>query len=317
MKTSSKIYLAGHTGTVGSAVMRNLIAKGYHNIIYATSSELDLRQQQSVEDFFALHQPEYVIDAAAIVGGILANNNFPYQFLVDNLLIQTNLMNASLRHHAEKFIFLGSSCVYPKLSPQPIKESYLLSSELEPTNEWYAIAKIAGIKLCEAIRKQFGNNFVSLMPTNTYGPNDNFDLQTAHVLPSMIRKFHEAKLNNHAPVLLWGNGTAKREFIFVDDLADGVVFACNHPLKESMYNIGTGIDLSIRELSLLIQQIVGHQGPILWDETKPNGTPRKVLDVSKIGNEGWVAKTSLEAGLQKTYEWFQLHQHQLRETKIG
>ena len=316
MNTSSKIYLAGHTGTVGSAVMRNLIGKGYRNIIYASSSELDLRRQQSVEDFFDLHKPEYVIDAAARVGGIMANNNYPYQFLVDNLLIQTNLMNASLKYDVKKFLFLGSSCVYPKLSPQPIKESYLLSSELEPTNEWYAIAKIAGIKLCEAIRKQFGKNFISFMPTNTFGINDNFDLETAHVLPSMIRKFHEAKLNDHSPVVLWGDGSAKREFIYVDDLADAIVFSCQNNLKDSIYNIGTGLDLSIRELSLLVQQIVGHHGKILWDETKPNGTPRKVLDVSKLSNEGWNARISLKDGLQKTYEWFQLHQHQLREIKL-
>lgn len=316
MNYSSKIFIAGHKGIVGSAILRHLKKKGYHNIITKSSQEMDLRNQSIVNDFFEKEKPEFVFDAAARVGGIMANNNYPYPFIMDNLLIQNNLINASLHHNVEKFIFLGSSCVYPKMCPQPIKEEYLLSSALEPTNEWYAIAKIAGIKVCESIYKQFRKNFLCLMPTNTFGRNDNFDLDTSHVLPAMIRKFHEAKMHQQAPVTLWGNGSALREFIYVEDLADGIVFAFENQLSEHLYNIGTGEDLTIKELAHIIQHIVGHDGEIIWDASKPNGTPRKVLDVSKLRNEGWIAKTNLIDGITETYNWFLENTSQLREVKL-
>ncbi len=316
MNTQSKIFVAGHNGMVGSAIVRNLKTKGYNNIIVRSSKELDLRNQQAVNDFIKTEKPEVVFDAAARVGGILANNNYPYQFLMENMQIQNNLIDASLQNDVKKFIFLGSSCIYPKLAPQPLKEEYLLTSSLEPTNEWYAIAKISGVKACEAIRKQFNKDFLSLMPTNVYGPGDNFDLQTSHVLPAMIRKFHEAKQNNHAPVTLWGNGSAMREFIHVDDLADAAVFAFENNLSEHLYNTGTGVDLTIKELALAIQEIVGHTGDILWDETKPNGTPRKLLDVSKLSNAGWKAKIELKEGIRETYQWFTQHVEQIRLVQI-
>jgi GDP-L-fucose synthase len=316
MNTQSKIFVAGHNGMVGSAIVRNLKSKGYNNIIVRSSKELDLRNQQAVNDFIKTEKPEVVFDAAARVGGILANNNYPYQFLMENMQIQNNLIDASLQNDVKKFIFLGSSCIYPKLAPQPLKEEYLLTSSLEPTNEWYAIAKISGVKACEAIKKQFNKDFLSLMPTNVYGPGDNFDLQTSHVLPAMIRKFHEAKQNNHAPVTLWGNGSAMREFIHVDDLADAAVFAFENNLSEHLYNTGTGVDLTIKELSLAIQEIVGHNGDILWDETKPNGTPRKLLDVSKLSNAGWKAKIELKEGIRETYQWFTQHVEQIRLVQI-
>ncbi len=317
MDHSSKIFLAGHSGTVGSAVLRNLSAKGYSQIITVSSEVLDLRNQHSVNEFFDRFKPDCVIDAAAKVGGILANDRYPYPFLMDNLLIQNNLINASFYNDVKKFIFLGTSCVYPKICSQPIKEEYLLSAALEPTNEWYAIAKIAGIKACEAIRKQYGRNFISLMPTNTYGPHDNFDLETAHVLPSLLRKFYEAVKNNHASVTLWGDGSAMREFIYVDDLADAIVFVLENDFNENICNIGTGVDLTIKELASLIQKISGHRGEIHWDTTKPNGTPRKVLDVSKLNGRGWYAKTNLEDGLLSTYQWLEDNYHQLREIKFN
>jgi GDP-L-fucose synthase len=304
MDKSSRIFLAGHRGTVGSAIYRNLKAKGYTNILVRSSAELDLRNQSDINDFFKKEQPEYVIDSAARVGGILANNNYPYQFISDNLMIQQNLMDASLKFGVEKFIFLGSSCVYPKHAPMPIKEEYLLTSSLEPTNEWYAIAKIAGVKTCQAIRRQYGKQFITLMPTNTYGREDNFDLLTSHVLPAMIRKFHDAKVNNNETVVLWGTGTPMREFIFVDDLADGIVFAFENNLQEDIYNIGTGKDLTIKDLAQLIQHVVGHKGEIFWDSSKPDGTPRKLMDVSRLANEGWKAKVELEEGIKITYDWF-------------
>jgi GDP-L-fucose synthase len=304
MDKSSRIFLAGHRGTVGSAIYRNLKAKGYTNILVRSSAELDLRNQSDINDFFKKEQPEYVIDSAARVGGILANNNYPYQFISDNLMIQQNLMDASLKFGVEKFIFLGSSCVYPKHAPMPIKEEYLLTSSLEPTNEWYAIAKIAGVKTCQAIRRQYGKQFITLMPTNTYGREDNFDLLTSHVLPAMIRKFHDAKVNNNETVVLWGTGTPMREFIFVDDLADGIVFAFENNLQEDIYNIGTGKDLIIKDLAQLIQHVVGHKGEIFWDSSKPDGTPRKLMDVSRLANEGWKAKVELEEGIKITYDWF-------------
>lgn len=292
---------------VGSAIWRNLESNGYTNIIGRTSSELDLRNQAAVEAFFEAEQPEVVIDAAARVGGILANNDFPYPFLMENLQIQNNLIDAAHRFEVQKFIFLGSSCIYPRLAPQPLKEEYLLTSELEPTNEWYAIAKIAGVKACQAIRKQFNKDFVSLMPTNLYGYHDNFDLKSSHVLPAMIRKFHEAKLNNNAVVVLWGSGTPLREFLFVDDLAAAVVFTLENQLSDYLYNVGTGVDLTIKELAETIQKIVGHQGEIIWDSTKPDGTPRKLMDVSKLTDAGWKAKIGLDEGIKETYAWFSLY----------
>jgi len=283
----SKIYIAGHRGMVGSAIWRQLSEQGYTNLIGLTSKELDLKDQNAVSEFMATEKPDVVIDAAARVGGILANNSFPYQFLMENMQIQNNLIDASLKNEVEKFIFLGSSCIYPKMAPQPLKEEYLLTDSLEPTNEWYAVAKITGIKTCEAIRKQFGKDYVSLMPTNLYGTHDNFDLNTSHVLPAMIRKFHEAKENNNAAVTLWGSGTPMREFLFVDDMAASVIFALENVLPEHLYNVGTGVDLTIKDLAELIQKVVGHQGEIIWDAEKPDGTPRKLMDVSKMHELGW------------------------------
>lgn len=300
----SKIYIAGHNGMVGSAIWRHLEEKGYENLIGKSSKELDLRDQHAVMSFLKNEKPDIIIDAAAKVGGILANKNSPYQFLMENMQIQNNLIDSSLKNDVEKFIFLGSSCIYPKLAPQPLKEEYLLTDSLEPTNEWYAVAKITGIKTCEAIRKQFGKDYVSMMPTNLYGTHDNFDLNTSHVLPAMIRKFHEAKENNHAPVTLWGSGTPMREFLFVDDMAASVVFALENKLPEHLYNVGTGVDLTIKELAELIQKIVGHTGEIVWDSSKPDGTPRKLMDVSKMHSLGWKHQVSLENGISKTYQWF-------------
>ncbi len=302
---------------VGSAIWRALEAKGYTNLVGRTSKELDLRNQQAVFDFFQQERPEIVIAAAARVGGILANNNYPYQFLMDNMQIQNNLIDSAHRLDCETFVFLGSSCIYPKLAPQPLKEEYLLTSSLEPTNEWYALAKISGLKACEAIRKQFNKNFVSLMPTNLYGPFDNFDLQTSHVLPAMIRKFHEAKENNHAPVTLWGSGTPMREFLHVDDVAEAVVFALENRLPDNLYNIGTGVDLTIKALARLIQKTVGHQGELIWDSEKPDGTPRKLMDVSKMSQAGWTAKIPLETGISSTYQWFLENVDSVKEVKMG
>lgn len=303
----SKIYIAGHRGMVGSAIWRALTAKGYTNLIGKTSKELDLRHQQAVTDFISQEQPDIIIDAAAKVGGILANNSYPYPFLMENLQIQNNLIDAAHKLDVSKFIFLGSSCIYPKFAPQPLKEDYLLTDSLEPTNEWYAIAKIAGVKACEAIRKQFGKDFVSLMPTNLYGPHDNFDLESSHVMPAMLRKFHEAKENNDATVTLWGSGTPMREFLHVDDLAQAVVFAVENILPEHLYNVGTGTDVTIKELAETIQTIVGHQGDIIWDSTKPDGTPRKLMDSSKLSALGWIPSYSLKTGVVDTYNWFTSH----------
>ena len=301
---NSIIYIAGHKGMVGSAIWRTLTAKGYLNLIGATSKELDLRKQKAVRDYIRKIKPDVIIDAAAKVGGILANNNYPYQFLMENMQIQNNLINEAHSLAVEKFIFLGSSCIYPKLAPQPLKEECLLTAPLEATNEWYALAKITGVKACEAIRKQFEKDFVSLMPTNLYGTHDNFDLNSSHVLPAMIRKFHEAKVNNNAVVILWGSGTPMREFLYVDDMAEAVVFALENKLPEYLYNVGVGEDLSIKELATTIQKIVGHTGDIIWDDTKPDGTPRKLMDVSKMHNVGWKHQVNLEEGIQKTYDWF-------------
>jgi GDP-L-fucose synthase len=312
----SKIYIAGHMGMLGSAIWRCLEKNGYKNLFGIRSIELDLRNQKQVKIFFKENSPEVVIDAAARVGGILANSTYPYQFLMENLLIQNNLIQNSLEFGCEKFIFLGSSCIYPKYSPQPIKEEYLLTSSLEPTNEWYAIAKIAGVKACEAIRKQFNKDYVSLMPTNLYGSHDNFDLNTSHVLPAMIRKFHEAMTNDYPSVTLWGSGSPKREFLHVDDMAGAVLFSLENKLSHSLYNIGTGVDLSILELATMIQDIIGFKGEIVWDASKPDGTPRKLLDVSKINSEGWKANIPLKEGVKNTYEWYLKNIDNFKEVKI-
>lgn len=301
---------------VGSAVWRVLESKGYSNLIGKTSAELDLRNQQAVLDFYNQEKPEVVIDAAAKVGGILANNDFPYPFLMENMQIQNNLIDGAYKTGIEKFIFLGSSCIYPKFAEQPLKEEYLLTDSLEPTNEWYAIAKISGVKLCEAIRRQFGKDFVSLMPTNLYGSNDNFDLQTSHVLPAMIRKFHEAKENNHSDVTLWGSGSPMREFLHVDDLANAVVFALENVLPDYLYNVGTETDVTIKELAETIQSQVGHKGNINWDSSKPDGTPRKLMDSSKMMLLGWRPTYNLKTGIANTYSWFLENQAHLKEVKF-
>jgi len=314
--TNSKIYIAGHRGMVGSAVWRALEAKGYSNLIGKTSAELNLRNQQAVNDFFKHEKVEAVIDAAAKVGGILANSDFPYQFLMENLQIQNNLIDGAFKAGIEKFIFLGSSCIYPKFAPQPLKEEYLLTDSLEPTNEWYAIAKITGVKACQAIREQYNKDYVSLMPTNLYGYFDNFDLHSSHVLPAMLRKFHDAKINNHSEVTLWGSGTPMREFLFVDDMAEAVTYALENKLPEYMYNVGSGEDITIKELAETIQKIIGHQGNIVWDDSKPDGTPKKLMDVSKMKEIGWVYSTDLEAGIKKTYQWFLKNTETIKEIKL-
>ena len=316
MKKDFKIYIAGHRGMVGSAVWRALESKGYTNLFGRTSKELDLRNQHEVNEFIKIEKPDAIIDAAARVGGILVNNDFPYQFLMENMQIQNNLIQAAHEADVQKFIFLGSSCIYPKFAPQPLKEEYLLTDSLEPTNEWYAIAKISGVKLCEAIRKQYGKDFVSLMPTNLYGSHDNFDLKSSHVLPAMIRKFHEAKENNHAPVELWGSGIPMREFLHVDDMAKAVVFAVENKLPEHLYNVGTGTDVTIKQLAEIIRKEVGHRGEIIWDSSKPDGTPRKLMDVSKMNEMGWKHSIELEEGVQKVYLWFLNHTEKIKQLKL-
>ena len=312
----AKIYIAGHRGMVGSACWRALSAAGYTNLIGRTSKELDLRNQQAVDDFIKTEKPDAIIDAAARVGGILANESYPYEFLMDNMLIQNNLIRSAHENDIEKFIFLGSSCIYPKFASQPIKEDYLLTDELEPTNQWYAIAKISGVKLIESLRKQYGRDYVSLMPTNLYGPNDNFDLKTSHVLPAMIRKFHEAKENNHSKVTLWGSGSPMREFLYVDDLGQSVLFALEHKLEEHLYNVGSGSDLTIRALAEIIQKIVGHKGEVIWDDTKPDGTPKKLMDSSKLNAKGWSSTINLEKGITTTYKWFLDHLNNYKKIKL-
>ena len=300
-----KIYVAGHRGMAGSATVRSLKKSGYSEIITATRSELDLMNQAKVKTFVAEQKPDVIIIAAARVGGILANNDFPYEFLMENLIIETNLIQAAVENNIEKVIFLGSSCIYPKFAEQPIREDSLLTGPLEPTNEWYAIAKIAGVKLCQSLRKEYGKNYFSLMPTNLYGPFDNFDLKTSHVLPAMMRKFHDAKLNGNTPVTLWGSGTPLREFLHVDDLADAIVFAMQAEyLDDYLYNVGFGSDLTIKELAETIQKTVGHEGEIVWDSTKPDGTPKKLMDSSKFRSLGWSPKIGLEEGIESTYKWF-------------
>lgn len=309
-----KIYIAGHNGMVGSAIWRKLAKSNNYELIGKSSKELDLRNQEAVNKFIQNIKPDVVIDSAARVGGILANNNFPYQFIMENMQIQNNLIDASFKNDIAKFIFLGSSCIYPRLAVQPMTEEMLLTGSLEPTNEWYAIAKISGVKSCEAIRKQYDRNFVSLMPTNLYGPNDNFDLTTSHVLPAMIRKFHEAKINN-SKVELWGTGTPKREFLHVDDLAAAVEFSINSILPEHLYNVGVGEDLSIKELAGIISKITGFEGEVIWDNSKPDGTPRKLLDVNKLSLLGWNASIKLEDGIRETYNWY-LNQTNIKNVKI-
>ncbi|WP_373552860.1 GDP-L-fucose synthase family protein [Haliscomenobacter sp.] len=301
MELSSKIYVAGHRGMVGSALIRNLEKKGYHNLVVRTSNELDLRNPDQVNAFFQLEQPGYLFLAAAKVGGILANNTYRADFLYDNLMIQNNVIHAAHAYGVKKLLFLGSSCIYPKLAPQPLKEEYLLSGFLESTNEPYAIAKIAGIKLCEAYRSQYGCNFISAMPTNLYGPNDNYDLQTSHVLPALIRKFHEAKVNGDSSVEIWGTGTPLREFLHVDDLAEACLFLMLHYNEASHINIGTGEDQSILALAQLIRSIVGFNGEIKLNRSQPDGTPRKLLDVSKIHALGWKHTIELHEGIEGVY----------------
>ena len=302
MEKEARIYIAGHRGMVGSAIHRRLKAEGYTNFITRISKDLDLRDTVAVKAFFEAEKPDYVYLAAAKVGGIHANNTRRAEFIYDNLMIQSNVIHQSYLNGVKKLLFLGSSCIYPKLAPQPLKEEYLLTGELEPTNEPYAIAKIAGIKMCDAYRSQYGCNFISVMPTNLYGPNDNYDLNNSHVLPALLRKMHEAKLQNKPTVEVWGSGTPRREFLHADDLADACYFLMQHYNEPGLVNIGTGEDVSIRELAELIQKVVGYTGGIKWDATKPDGTPRKLMDVSKLNGMGWRYSTDLETGIRKVYE---------------
>ena len=304
MNKDSKIYIAGHRGMVGGAIKRDLEKRGYSIIITRTSSELDLRNQAAVAEFFAAEKPEYVFLAAAKVGGILANNTYRAEFLYDNLMIEANIIHSAYQQGVKKLMFLASSCIYPKLAPQPLKEEYLLTGTLEPTNEPYAIAKIAGIKLCEAYRDQYGCNFISVMPTNLYGYGDNYHPQNSHVLPALIRRFHEAKESRQPEVVVWGTGTPRREFLFADDLADACLFLMEHYNEKELVNIGTGVDIPIGELAALVSKVVGYEGTISFDTSKPDGTPRKLMDVSKLHKWGWKHFTSLEAGIQAAYQDF-------------
>lgn len=304
MHTNDKIYVAGHRGMVGSAIVRRLQKDGFNNLLLRTSSELDLRNQQAVQEFMSKEKPAYVFLAAAKVGGILANNTYRAEFIYDNIMIQSNIIHAAYLNGVSKLMFLGSSCIYPKLAPQPLKEEYLLTGELEPTNEPYAIAKIAGIKMCDAYRAQYGCNFISVMPTNLYGPNDNYSLQNSHVLPALIRKFHEAKINNEPAVTMWGTGEPRREFLHADDLADACVYLMRHYNEPGFVNIGTGEDIPIKELALMIKDIVGYTGAIEHDLTKPDGTPRKLMDVQKLHSLGWKAKIGLREGIEGVYRQY-------------
>lgn len=304
MDKDSKIYVAGHRGLVGSAIVRNLEKNGYINLILRTSKELNLTNQAAVNAFFEQEKPEYVFLAAARVGGIHANDTYPADFIRDNLQIETNVIDAAYRNNANKLLFLGSSCIYPKFAPQPMREEYLLTGELEPTNEWYAIAKIAGIKMCQAYRRQYGFNAISLMPTNLYGPGDNFNLENSHVMPALIRRFHEAKENNLPEVVIWGTGKPKREFLHVDDLADASVYLMNNYDEEQFINVGVGEDITIKELAEIIKEVVGFEGGLSFDTSKPDGTPRKLLDITKLVSLGWSANKSLIVGVEETYNWF-------------
>lgn len=307
MNLDSKIYVAGHRGLVGSAIMRNLQDNGYTNLVFRTSKELDLTKCDQVYSFFREERPEYVFLAAAKVGGIVANNDYPADFIRDNLLIQTNVIDAAYRSDAKKLLFLGSTCIYPKLAPQPMREDSLLTGELEPTNEPYAIAKIAGIKMCQSYNRQYGTNFISIMPTNLYGPHDNFDLNSSHVLPALIRKFHEAKLNDTPTVEVWGTGTPKREFLYSDDLADAAIYLMNTYSGNDLVNIGMGKDISIKELAEKVGKTIGYEGEIVFNTSKPDGAPRKLVDVSRLTSLGWEAKIPLDEGLEMAYSWFLEH----------
>ncbi|HYD35472.1 MAG TPA: GDP-L-fucose synthase [Vitreimonas sp.] len=307
MKKNAKIFLAGYRGLVGSALLRRLQKAGYKNILTRTRKELELLNQAAVETFFAEEKPEYVFLAAAKVGGIMANKTQKAEFIYENLQLQNNVIHAAWKHGVKKLLFLGSSCIYPKLSPQPIKEEFLLTGPLEETNDAYAVAKIAGIVMCQSYNSQYGTNFISVMPTNLYGPNDNFDLKNSHVLPALIRKFHEAKINNKPSVTLWGTGEVFREFLHVDDLADACLFLMENYDSSEIINIGTGQDMTIKQLAETVQEIVGYEGEIKWDRNKPNGTPRKQLDMTKLTALGWKPKIQLATGLQKVYDWFKEH----------
>ena len=304
MKTTDKIYIAGHTGMVGSAILHALVARGFTNFVYRSSKELDLRNQAAVEKFFSDEKPQYVFLAAAKVGGIIANNTYRADFLYDNLMISSNIIHAAHKHAVTKLLFLGSSCIYPKLAPQPIKEEYLSTGPLEKTNEPYAIAKIAGIKLCETYREQFAANFISVMPTNLYGKNDNYHPENSHVLPALIRRFHEAKIQGLTEVVIWGSGNPKREFLFADDLADACLFLMDNYNEKEIINIGSGAELTIKELALLVKDIIGFDGELVFDTSKPDGTARKLLDVSKLNNLGWHYTTELKDGIQLAYQDF-------------
>ncbi len=304
MEKNAKIYVAGHKGLVGSAIVRNLKNKGYTNVIGKSHSELDLTHQAAVDEFFHSEKPDYVFLAAAKVGGINANNSYPADFIMINELIQCNVINSAYKNKVKKLMFLGSSCIYPKLCPQPIREEYLLTGELEPTNEAYALAKISGLKMCQYYNKQYGTNFISVMPTNLYGPNDNFDLESSHVLPALIRKFHEAKVQHKPYVELWGTGAPLREFLHVDDMADACVFLMENYSGDDFFNVGTGKELTILQLAEMIKRVVGFKGELRFDSTKPDGTPRKLLDVSRLEKAGWKAQIGLEDGLRSTYDWY-------------
>ncbi len=317
MEKSAKIYIAGHKGMVGSAIFRRLHKEGFDNIVTRSSSELDLRNQEAVSEFFSQEKPVYVFLAAAKVGGIVANNSYRGEFLYDNLMIQNNVIHNSHLYGIKKLMFLGSSCIYPKMAPQPLKEEYLLTGLLESTNEPYAIAKIAGIKLCDAYRSQYGCNFVSVMPTNLYGYNDNYHLENSHVLPALIRKFHEARMSGKDKVIIWGTGTPKREFLFADDLADACVFLMDIYNEPNLINIGTGKDVTIAELAFLIKRIVGFEGELEFDATKPDGTPRKLMDVSKLHSYGWEHQIELEEGIQLAYDDFLSKQHESSFSSLG
>ena len=312
METNAKIYVAGHSGLVGSAIVRALKNQGYTNLVLKSSKELDLCRQTDVEAFFETTKPDYVFLAAAKVGGIHANNTYRASFLYDNLMIEANVIHSAYKTGVKKLLFLGSSCIYPKLCPQPMQEQHLLTGFLEPTNEPYAIAKIAGLKLCENYCRQYGVNYISAMPTNLYGLNDNFDLANSHVLPALMRKFHEAKLAHQPTVEVWGSGTPLREFLYVDDLAEGLLFLMDNYSGVDFVNIGTGQEVSTKDLALMIQTAVDYKGEIVFDSSKPDGTPRKLMDVSKLKDLGWQAQTSLQEGITKTYDWFQLHYETLR-----
>lgn len=317
MEKNAKIYVAGHRGMVGSAIVRRLNKAGYNNIVTRTSKELDLREQQAVRDFFAKEKPDYVFLAAAKVGGIHANNTYRAEFLYENLMIQNNVIDSSYRNNVKKLMFLGSSCIYPKMAPQPLKEEYLLTGPLEPTNEPYAIAKIAGIKMCEAYRSQYGCNYISVMPTNLYGPNDNYDLNNSHVLPALLRKFHTAKVEGRPYVELWGTGTPRREFLHVDDMADACFYLMLNYNEPGFLNIGTGEDITIKDLGLLIKKIVGYEGELKFDSSRPDGTPRKLQDVTKLHSLGWKHSIELEPGIKSVYEEVRVQLDEMLGQKAG